>query len=90
MAADVKLTSYLAGHHTEFPSDEKIILAQLPFAINQVQHRIVLHDDPCGSRVFIGNLTQGLVPTLLGTSSFMYVRTLSRFLKVKSNVYYLQ
>lgn len=49
LAADVKETSYLAGHYTEFPSDEKTVLLQLPYARNEIQDHVVLHDGQCHS-----------------------------------------
>lgn len=49
IAADTNKTSYKAGHYTEFPSDSGTVLAQLPFANDEVPEHTVLHDGPCGT-----------------------------------------
>ncbi|KAK4150440.1 hypothetical protein C8A00DRAFT_18038 [Chaetomidium leptoderma] len=47
IAADLKSASTVAGHFTEFPSDEPTILVQVPFLDNKAPAHIVLHDGPC-------------------------------------------
>lgn len=47
VAADLRETSNLAGHYTEFPSEEQTVLLELPFAANVVQDHVVLYDGPC-------------------------------------------
>lgn len=47
VAADTKETSYVAGHYTEFPSSEKTVLVQLPFAEDIAPGYVVLYDGPC-------------------------------------------
>lgn len=47
IAADPKSVSTIAGHLTEFPSDEPTILVQIPFVGDKAPEHIVLHDGPC-------------------------------------------
>jgi hypothetical protein len=47
IAADLKSASTIAGHFTEFPSDEATILVQVPFVDNKVPTHTVLYDGPC-------------------------------------------
>jgi hypothetical protein len=47
IAADLKSESTIAGHFTEFPSDEATILVQIPFVGDKVPTHTVLHDGPC-------------------------------------------
>ncbi|ORY61707.1 uncharacterized protein BCR38DRAFT_440928 [Pseudomassariella vexata] len=47
IAADIKETSYLTGHYTEFPSNEPTVLVQIPFEGNRVPEHTVLHDGQC-------------------------------------------
>jgi hypothetical protein len=47
IAADLKATSYVAGHWTEFPGDEPTILVQTPFVDNKIPDHKVLHSGPC-------------------------------------------
>lgn len=47
IAADLKSASTIAGHFTEFPSDEPTILVQVPFVGDQTLEHTVLHDGPC-------------------------------------------
>lgn len=48
IAADLKSTSTLAGHYTEFPShNEPTILVQIPFEGDEAPGHVILHDGPC-------------------------------------------
>ncbi|KAK4097734.1 hypothetical protein N658DRAFT_394332, partial [Parathielavia hyrcaniae] len=47
IAADLKSVSTLAGHFTEFPSDEPTILMQIPFENDKAPAHTVLHEGPC-------------------------------------------
>ncbi|KAK4236789.1 hypothetical protein C8A03DRAFT_16575 [Achaetomium macrosporum] len=47
IAADLKSASTIAGHFTDFPSDEPTILVQMQFVDDRVPEHIVLHDGPC-------------------------------------------
>jgi hypothetical protein len=47
IAADLKSASTIAGHFTEFPSDEPTILVQVPFVDNKIPIHTVLYDGPC-------------------------------------------
>lgn len=47
IAADLKSISTLAGHYTEFPSDEPTVLVQIPFEGNKAPEHTVLYDGPC-------------------------------------------
>jgi hypothetical protein len=47
IAADLKSASTIAGHFTEFPSDDPTILVQVPFVDNKVPTHTVLYDGPC-------------------------------------------
>lgn len=47
IAADLKSTSYLAGHWTEFPSNVPTVLVQTPFANNEVPQHTVLYEGQC-------------------------------------------
>ncbi|KAK3291093.1 uncharacterized protein B0H64DRAFT_446340 [Chaetomium fimeti] len=47
IAADLKSASTLAGHFTEFPSNEPTVLVQTPFEDNKVPEYTVLHSGPC-------------------------------------------
>jgi hypothetical protein len=47
IAADLKSASIIAGHFTEFPSNEPTILVQVPFANNRAPQHTVLHGGPC-------------------------------------------
>jgi len=47
IAADMKATSFITGHNTEFPSDEPTILIQLPFVNGLVPEHVILHDGAC-------------------------------------------
>ncbi|KAK3901832.1 hypothetical protein C8A05DRAFT_16038 [Staphylotrichum tortipilum] len=47
IAADLKASSTLAGHFTEFPSDEATILVQIPFVGDKAPTHMILHDGPC-------------------------------------------
>ena len=48
IAADLKSVSTVAGHFTEFPSDEPTILVQIPFEGNKIPDHVVLYE---GARV---------------------------------------
>ncbi|KAK0744552.1 hypothetical protein B0T21DRAFT_280093 [Apiosordaria backusii] len=47
IAADLKSVSSLAGHFTEFPSDEPTVLVQIPFEGDVVLEHTVLHEGGC-------------------------------------------
>lgn len=47
IAADLKSISTLAGHYTEFPSDEPTILVQIPFEGNKAPEHVVLYEGAC-------------------------------------------
>ncbi|KAK4135160.1 hypothetical protein BT67DRAFT_378915 [Trichocladium antarcticum] len=47
IAADLRAASTVAGHFTEFPSDEPTLLVQIPFVGEMVPAHTVLHDGPC-------------------------------------------
>lgn len=47
IAADLKSISTLAGHYTEFPSDEPTLLVQIPFDGDVVPEHIVLYEGGC-------------------------------------------
>ncbi|KAK4655140.1 hypothetical protein QC762_404380 [Podospora pseudocomata] len=47
IAADLKSISTLAGHYTEFPSDEPTLLVQIPFDGDAVPEHIVLYEGGC-------------------------------------------
>ncbi|KAK4119081.1 hypothetical protein N657DRAFT_650638 [Parathielavia appendiculata] len=47
IAADLKSASTLAGHFTEFPSDEPTVLIQIPFVDDKAPAQTVLHEGPC-------------------------------------------
>ncbi|KAB5522829.1 hypothetical protein GE09DRAFT_1207991 [Coniochaeta sp. 2T2.1] len=47
IAADVKASSHIRGHYTEFPSDVPTVLVQVPFVGNRVPEHVVLHDGAC-------------------------------------------
>ncbi|KAK4195859.1 hypothetical protein QBC40DRAFT_310344 [Triangularia verruculosa] len=47
IAADLKSVSTLAGHYTEFPSDEPTVLVQIPFEGDVVPDHTVLHEGSC-------------------------------------------
>ncbi|KAH6843483.1 hypothetical protein B0I37DRAFT_314537 [Chaetomium sp. MPI-CAGE-AT-0009] len=47
IAADLKSASTIAGHFTEFPSNEPTVLVQVPFEGNRVPEYTVLHSGPC-------------------------------------------
>jgi len=47
IAGDLRSVSTVAGHFTEFPSDEPTILVQIPFVGDQAPEHTVLHDGPC-------------------------------------------
>ncbi|GAB1315328.1 hypothetical protein MFIFM68171_05538 [Madurella fahalii] len=47
IAADIRAASIIAGHFTEFPSDEPTILVQIPFVGNKAPKHTVIHDGPC-------------------------------------------
>ncbi|KAL2018446.1 hypothetical protein VTK56DRAFT_865 [Thermocarpiscus australiensis] len=47
IAADLKGASTIAGHYTEFPSDEPTILVQMPFENEKAPEHTVVHDGPC-------------------------------------------
>ncbi|KAK4038570.1 hypothetical protein C8A01DRAFT_17376 [Parachaetomium inaequale] len=47
IAADLKSASTIAGHFTEFPSDEPTILVQVPFVDDSAPEHTVLHSGPC-------------------------------------------
>ncbi|KAK3998240.1 hypothetical protein QBC44DRAFT_1151 [Cladorrhinum sp. PSN332] len=47
IAADLKSVSTLAGHYTEFPSDEPTILVQVPFVGDKVPEHKVLYEGAC-------------------------------------------
>ena len=42
------------GHVTEFPSDERTIIAQFPFKGNKRPKHCVLHDGPCLREDYVG------------------------------------
>jgi hypothetical protein len=48
IAADTKELSLIAGHYTEFPSDEPTVLVQAPFTDGKLPEHTVLHDGHCG------------------------------------------
>ncbi|KAH8669033.1 hypothetical protein BX600DRAFT_511077 [Xylariales sp. PMI_506] len=48
IAADLKETSHISGHWTEFPSQEATVLVQVPFTNNEIPDHTVLHDGACG------------------------------------------
>ncbi|KAK4228631.1 hypothetical protein QBC38DRAFT_147978 [Podospora fimiseda] len=47
IAADLKSASTIAGHYTEFPSDEPTILVQVPFVGDKVPEHKVLYEGAC-------------------------------------------
>lgn len=47
LAADMRSTSYIKGHYTEFDSDEPTILVQVRFEGNHVPEHRILHEGPC-------------------------------------------
>lgn len=47
IAADLKSVSTIAGHFTEFPSDEPTILVQVPFVDDKVPEHKVLYEGAC-------------------------------------------
>ncbi|KAF7539145.1 hypothetical protein G7054_g2347 [Neopestalotiopsis clavispora] len=47
IAADLKATSDIAGHYTEFPSNEPTVLVQIPFANNEAPEHTVLYEGQC-------------------------------------------
>ncbi|KAK4460626.1 hypothetical protein QBC42DRAFT_331999 [Cladorrhinum samala] len=47
IAADLKSVSTIAGHFTEFPSDEPTILVQVPFVGDKVPEHQVLYEGAC-------------------------------------------
>ncbi|KAK4643870.1 hypothetical protein QC761_404380 [Podospora bellae-mahoneyi] len=47
IAADLKSISTLAGHYTEFPSDEPTLLVQIPFDGDVVPEHIILYEGGC-------------------------------------------
>ena len=47
IAADLSSMSTVAGHYTEFPSNDQTVLVQVPFLNNQVPAHSVLHDGAC-------------------------------------------
>jgi len=47
IAADLRSASTIAGHFTEFPSDEPTILVQVPFVGDRAPKHTVLYDGPC-------------------------------------------
>lgn len=47
IAADLPSISTVAGHYTEFPSDEPTVLVQVPFLNNEFPAHSVLHDGAC-------------------------------------------
>ncbi|ETS86116.1 hypothetical protein PFICI_04141 [Pestalotiopsis fici W106-1] len=47
IAADLKATSNIAGHFTEFPGNEPTVLVQIPFVNNEPPKHTVLYDGQC-------------------------------------------
>lgn len=47
IAADLPSISTVAGHYTEFPSNEPTVLVQVPFFNNEVPAYSVLHGGAC-------------------------------------------
>ncbi|KAK3349224.1 hypothetical protein B0T25DRAFT_547487 [Lasiosphaeria hispida] len=47
IAADLKAASSIAGHYTEFPSDEPTILVQIPFEGDKAPEHTILHEGAC-------------------------------------------
>lgn len=47
IAADLHSSSTIAGHFTEFPSDEATVLVQVPFVDNRAPQHTVLYEGPC-------------------------------------------
>jgi len=47
IAGDLKSASTIAGHFTEFPSDEPTVLVQVPFENDRAPAHTVLHSGPC-------------------------------------------
>jgi hypothetical protein len=47
IAADMKSTSFVTGHYTEFPTDEPTILVQIPFVDNKAPDHVVLYEGSC-------------------------------------------
>ncbi|KAK3332954.1 hypothetical protein B0T19DRAFT_439755 [Cercophora scortea] len=47
IAADLKSISTVAGHYTEFPSDEPTILVQIPFVDDKAPEHTVLYEGAC-------------------------------------------
>ncbi|KAL2144227.1 hypothetical protein VTI28DRAFT_9438 [Corynascus sepedonium] len=47
IAADLRSASMIAGHFTEFPSDEPTILVQIPFADDKAPEHAILYSGPC-------------------------------------------
>ncbi|KAB5522041.1 hypothetical protein GE09DRAFT_1195193, partial [Coniochaeta sp. 2T2.1] len=45
--SNVRASSYIRGHYTEFPSDEPAVLVQVPFVGNRVPGHVILHDGAC-------------------------------------------
>ncbi|KAI3402090.1 hypothetical protein diail_19 [Diaporthe ilicicola] len=47
IAADLPSISTVAGHYTEFPSNEQTVLVQVPFLNDELPAHSVLHDGAC-------------------------------------------
>ncbi len=47
IAADLKSLSTVAGHFTEFPSDEPTLAVQIPFVDDKAPAHKILHHGPC-------------------------------------------
>lgn len=47
IAVDLKSASTIAGHFTEFPSDEPTVLIQVPFEGNEVPEHTILYSGSC-------------------------------------------
>lgn len=47
IAADLKSASTIAGHYTEFPSDEPTVLVQIPFEGDKAPEHVILHEGAC-------------------------------------------
>lgn len=47
IAADLASMSTIAGHNTEFPSNDQTVLVQVPFLNNEEPAHSVLHDGAC-------------------------------------------
>jgi hypothetical protein len=47
IVVDLRSASAIAGHFTEFPSDEPTVLIQVPFEGNKIPDHKILHSGSC-------------------------------------------